>query len=172
MPPPPRSGKRWIWVTLVTLLGIGLPAAIIFVRSRPDRSHGGEIAADQFMDAIVAGTAQMEGQGDKTGYQVAYDLLSEKLRASMPFDVFFENWSRLFDQRGFVVDRVRAGDRETDDEPSAWMSVSYLLFLGGEQQDYSKLNTVQVDLRLRRQRMNYFVENYALRDVPNPRATR
>jgi hypothetical protein len=172
MPPRRRAGKRWIWVMLVTLVGIGLPAAIIFVRSRPDRSHGAEIAADQFMDAIVAGSSQAAGQGGKTGYQFAYDMLSEKMRASMPFDVFFENWSRLFDQRGYVVDRIRVVDRDAADEPRRWMTTSYLLFLGGEQQDYAKLNTVQIELKLRRQRMDYFIENYSLRDVPNPRATR
>jgi hypothetical protein len=146
-----------------------LPTWIVLSRLSRDTTPGRQLAADQFVQSIVGGTETAAGQ-HRTGFEVAYGLLSPPRRESVPFDVFFERWSRLFDDRGFIVDFVRVSDH--DARGTARDPISYLLFLGGEQQDHAKLETIRIDLVLARYEKQYAIADYTLTDVPNPRAAR
>jgi hypothetical protein len=155
-------------VTLLVLVGVGLPASLVLKGPAPDRTRYWEIAADRFVAGIALGSGT-DDEG-RTGFASAYDLLTESRRETLPFDVFFEEWSRLFDERGFVVDRVRDGNHQARGRSGD--PICYLLFLGGEQQDHSKLSTIRLEITLLRNGTRYTVSSYKLRDVPNPRATR
>ena len=90
---------------------------------------------------------------------------STSRREAVPFDVFFEDWSRLFEVRGFIVDQVRMTDYDA-------RPVSYMLFLGGEE-EHAKLDTVRLDIFLQRVQWHRFsVGEDVGHDVPNPRAQR
>jgi hypothetical protein len=145
-PPKPPPGRRWLWVTLLALFLIGVPAWVVLSRFPREPQSGRQRAAEQFVQAIVAGSAVEPGR-TRTGFETAYALLSPAKREALPFDVFFEDWSRLFEERGFIVDHVRVTEW---DARGLSQPVSYLLFLGGEQEEHAKLDTVRLDIFLQR----------------------
>jgi hypothetical protein len=168
-PPPPPKGGRWAFVIALAVVAVGVPAWVVLSRLGREEGPGRQRIGEQFIQAIVAGTASPSG-GGATGFESAWRMLAPELRESLPFDVFFETWSRTFDERGFVVDHVRVTDqkaRGTREDP-----ISYLLFLGGEGQDHAKLETVRLDLVLARRDDRFTIARYTLTDVPNPRAAR
>src|SRR5262245_26310732 len=101
--PRPPKDRRWIVATVLGLLAIGLPATLLVMRDRSDASPRAWEAADAFVHGITLGTGVESGSGGKTGFEVAYDILSARKREELPFDVFFEDWRRTTDSRGTIV---------------------------------------------------------------------
>jgi hypothetical protein len=160
--------------TLLALVAIGLPATLLLLRPKENEPLREE-KADEFVRNIVAGTAPSAGDSGQTGYAAAYEVLSQQRRDAIPFDVFFEEWSHLLDQKGFIVDYVRTSEpravRERRNEPTV---MKYILFLGGENQDHATLETVELKLNMtfNWKLGRYEVSDFSRNNVPNPRATR
>lgn len=168
-PPIPRKkrAKRWPWVLLATLLLFAVPAVLLLMRDEVDRVAVWDVTSDRFVEAIALG-AGMEHGGSRTGLAIAYDLLSEEKRNAVPFDIFFEEWTRLFDERGFIVEKHRSPQK--DARGRARDPIEHLLFLGGEHDDHGRLTTMKLSLLMTRGGAS--VNDYTLVAVPNPRATR
>jgi hypothetical protein len=172
-PPRPPKSRRWIGAALLAVAAIGLPAALILVkRDRVEPTR--EEKADEFVKHLVTGTAPVPGDSEHTGYAAAYELLAERRRDATPFDVFFEEWSRLLDSKGFIVDYVRTSDSRASDRRMDAGVVKYVLYLGGNNQDHATLDTVELKLNMtfNRKLGRWEVSELSRADVPNPRATR
>jgi hypothetical protein len=146
------------------------------LRQDPVRERGDLVVAEQFVAAIAAGTAEVAP--GRTGFDAAYALLSASKRESLPYDMFFEDWTRLFDDAGFIVEHARDREREPigDEEGTRRnrAAIAHLLFLGGEQEDHARLRTVRLEItpRFEGAHGRWEVAEYAVREVANPRAAR
>jgi hypothetical protein len=171
-PKPPKS-RRWIVATLLAVVAIGLPATLLLMKPKevePSR----EEKADEFVRNLAEGSNPVGSGPGQTGYAAAYDLLADRRREAIPFDVFFEEWSRLLDSKGFIVDYVRTSEPRLRDPRREPRVVKYVLFLGGENQDHATLGTVELKLNMtfNWKLGRYEVSEFSRTDVPNPRATR
>lgn len=171
-PKPPRS-RRWIVAAILAIVGIGLPATLLLLR-RHQFDPSREEKADEFVKNVVSGTNPSPGDPSKTGYAAAYEMLTDARREAMPFDVFFEDWSRLLASKGFIVDSVRTSDPRVADRRIDSGVVKYVLFLGLENQEHATLETVELKLNMtfNWNLSRYEVSEMSRTNVPNPRATR
>jgi hypothetical protein len=171
-PKPPKS-RRWILATLLAVVAIGLPATLLLMKPNEDEPSREE-KADEFVRNLVAGSNPVGRGPGQTGYAAAYDLLVDRRREAIPFDVFFEEWSRLLDSKGFIVDYVRTSEPRARDPRMEARVVKYVLFLGGDNQDHATLETVELKLNMtfNWKLGRYEVSEYSRANVPNPRATR
>jgi hypothetical protein len=169
---PPRS-RRWILATLLAIVGIGLPATLLLLK-RHNFDPSREDKADEFVKNVVAGTGPAPGDPSKTGYAAAYEMLTDARRDATPFDVFFEDWSRLLASKGFIIDYVRTSDPRAVDRRTESGIVKYVLFLGLENQEHATLETVELKLNMtfNWKQSRYEVSEMGRMNVPNPRATR
>lgn len=169
---PPRS-RRWILAVLLAVVGIGLPATLLLLK-RHHFDPSREEKADEFVKNVASGTSPSPGDPSKTGYEAAYEMLTEARRDAMPFDVFFEDWSRLVASKGFIIDSVRTSDPRAAERRMDSGVVKYILFLGLENQEHATLETVELKLNMT---FNWKLTRYEVSEmtrtpVQNPRATR
>jgi hypothetical protein len=158
---------------ILGVVAIGLPATLLLLkRNHFDPSR--EEKAEEFVKNVVMGTGPSRGEPSKTGYAAAYEMLTEARREAIPFDVFFEEWSRLLASKGFIVDYVRTSDPRAADRRLDSGVVKYVLFLGLENQDHATLETVELKLNMtfNWKLSRYEVSEMTRTNVPNPRATR
>jgi hypothetical protein len=171
-PRPPRTRGR-IVAAVLALVAIGLPTLLLMFRGQPKERQTADATAETFVRALTHGSSPAEGAPDRTGFQAAHDLLADGKRDALPFDVFFDEWRRLTDSHGMIVDSVRTSEMSRE-----WTSesrdVTYLLFLGGENQEHADLVTMEIKLSMAYDRKNrrFVISNYSRTHVPNPRATR
>jgi hypothetical protein len=170
--PRPGRSRRWIIAGLLSVVAIGLPATLLLLK-RNDAYPTREGPADAFVRGLVTGSA-VEGTAGKTGYTTAYELFSDRRKDALPFDLFFEEWARLVDSKGFIVDYVRTSEVRPQNGSTQPGEVKYVLYLGGDTQDHATLETVELRLNMVfNWRVGRFeVADYSLKHVPNPRATR
>src|SRR5262249_41872261 len=133
-----------------------------------------EAVSDRFVRGITLGSGPGGEPGGLTGFQLAHDLLATKKRDTLPFDVFFDDWQRLIDSHGLVVDSLRTSATPREPDTREPRDVTYLLFLGGETQDHALLATVELKLSMAWNRTlgRFVVTEYVRNSVPNPRASR
>jgi hypothetical protein len=172
-PPPPRRSRRFFWAATVVLVGVGVPAA--FVMWRWNQTDPGDplATADHFVRglSIAADVDPHAEGGPKTGFEVAYGLLAEQKRQELPFDVFFEDWMRLFEARGLIVDQMRPqkGGRSAH-QLRGRRRISYILLMGGESQEYSKRSAIKLDLSLARGGEDFVITDFGWSETQNPTA--
>jgi hypothetical protein len=160
---------------VLALVAIGLPTMLLVFRGQPRELHTAEATADKFVRAITAGSSAPEGVQGKTGFQVAHELLSADKQEALPFDVFFDEWRRLTDSHGLVVDSYRKSEIPRHDPfTRESRDVTYVIFLGGENQEHADLATIEVRLKMAwdRKIRRFVINSYSAAHVPNPRATR
>jgi hypothetical protein len=173
LPPRPPRSRRWILGGVLAIVAIALPTVLLLAK-RQEWVPTREEPAESFVRGLALANGVESGPAGRTGFAAAYAQLSERRKEDMPFDVFLEDWSRLLDAKGFVVDYVRTSEPHPVRRNRADGDVSFLLFLGGEKQDHASLETVELKLAMKFNWKNgtFEVSDYSRNHVPNPRATR
>jgi hypothetical protein len=158
---------------VLALVAIALPTTLLLLR-RHEVPPTREEPAEAFVRGLQLASAVESGPAGRTGFAQAYDLLTDKKKEEVPFDVFLEDWSRLLDAKGFVVDSLRTSEPRPVQRNRADGDVAFLLFLGGERQEHATLETVELRLKMKFnwKTGSFEVSDYSRNHVPNPRATR
>ncbi len=127
----------------------------------------GSPAAEIFVRALAASDGPFDdGSGEvRTGYSAAWHRLSTRLHVTKPFDVFYDEWSRVLESHGAIVD-----DRITTTSGSRERPITCMLYLGRASQRHSELTVVKLELAVRREGDEAVVSDYVFSIAPNAEA--
>ncbi len=172
----PRPRARWVVPAIIVgvLWSLGL-TGFLYLRDRREHAPGFLDVADLFAQRLAAANkpcagAAKPGETPPTGYQAAWDLLSDAKKTEMPFDVFYEDWSKLFDARGYIVDVRRAQRSAVRTKWSRGRTVAFTLLMGSDSSRHEDLSALLLELNLREENDRFTVTDYAFSDIPNPSA--
>ena len=152
-PEPPRRGKPWLAVfSLLTFFALALTGVLLLVLSlfKSDEIGNAPQDAERFVRCICLGEAAFPAEAEDPqalcGYAHAYDMLSEKLQADIPYAAFCEEFTQIVERHGEVLlmDR-RRGRRGRRLE----RSYSYLLAFGQPDGDAEGRESFLLTLTLR-----------------------
>ncbi len=176
---PRKPSRRNPWIAAAIAVGIlwGLAALGIMVfRDRGDRGPRHEDVAELFVQRIGLANGYVKGSGAKpedapvTGLRAAWDMLMPEKQLDVPFDVFVEDWTKLFDARGFVRDVRFASKRSGNRKWPRGFVLGYTLLLGNENSRHDELGALLLEVNLVRDDKSYKIADYAVSDTVNPAA--